>query len=67
MIQRHTRDIRDFSILPVGSHRGEETLAVRLCVSGWLSSLADVTDPWHVFGDASDTFALRWVSAYCPV
>ncbi|KAF5315713.1 hypothetical protein D9611_004886 [Ephemerocybe angulata] len=36
-----------------------DTLAVRLCVSGWLNDKKDVTAPWTVFG-GDDTFALQW-------
>ncbi|KAF5389899.1 hypothetical protein D9757_003718 [Collybiopsis confluens] len=62
MIQRHTREIRDLAIVPVtpttGSGR-DETLGVRLCISGWLSSEADVAAPWAVF-EGEETLALQW-------
>lgn len=67
MVQRHTREIRDLDIVPV--HRlseDEETLAVRLCVSGWLTSRDDVVAPWAIFG-GDDTFALQWVGYLCQV
>ncbi|KAA1469503.1 DUF726-domain-containing protein [Dentipellis sp. KUC8613] len=57
MVERHTREIRDLAVLPV--HPPKETLAVCLCVSGWLSSPEDVTAPWTVLG-GDDTFALQW-------
>jgi hypothetical protein len=60
MVKRHTREVRDLAIVPVREIEGEETLAVRLCVSGWLTSSEDVTAPWIVFG-GDDTFALQWV------
>ncbi|KAJ7109499.1 DUF726-domain-containing protein [Mycena epipterygia] len=60
MVQRHTREIRDLAIVPVHKHsKDQETLAVRLCVSGWLTSKDDVVAPWTVFG-GDDTFALQW-------
>ncbi|KIK57694.1 hypothetical protein GYMLUDRAFT_45861 [Collybiopsis luxurians FD-317 M1] len=60
MVQRHTREIRDLAIVPVTANtNGDETLGVRLCISGWLSSEADVTAPWTVF-DGDDTLALKW-------
>lgn len=59
MVQRHTREIRDLAVLPVGI-QSEETLAVRLCVSGWISSPIDFVTPWTVFG-GDNTFALQWV------
>ncbi|KAJ7271900.1 DUF726-domain-containing protein [Mycena haematopus] len=60
MVQRHTREIRDLAIVPVHKLRkDQETLAVRLCVSGWLTSWDDVVAPWTVFG-GDDTFALQW-------
>jgi hypothetical protein len=61
MVQSHTREIRDLDIVRVKKGEKEETLAVRLCVSGWLSSPEDVAAPWRVFG-GDDTFALQWVS-----
>lgn len=60
MVERHTREIRNLAILPV-CQAEEETLAVRLCVSGWVSSPNDVTGPWTVL-EGDDTFALQWVS-----
>ncbi|KAJ4475248.1 DUF726-domain-containing protein [Lentinula edodes] len=60
MVERHTREIRDLAILPVSLNtNGDETLGVRLCISGWLSSESDVTAPWTVF-EGDDTLALRW-------
>ncbi|KAF8506363.1 DUF726-domain-containing protein [Hysterangium stoloniferum] len=58
MVARHTREIRDFAFLPV--HEPKDSLAVRLCVSGWLTSEQDVTVPWKVFDLTQDTFALQW-------
>lgn len=59
MVERHTREIRDLKVVPV--RKPKETLALRLCVSGWLSERGDVTAPWTVF-EGDDTFALQWVS-----
>ncbi|KAJ7125481.1 DUF726 domain-containing protein [Mycena crocata] len=60
MVQRHTREIRDLAIVPVHKlNKDQETLAVRLCISGWLASRDDVVAPWTVFG-GDDTFALQW-------
>ena len=59
MVARYTQDVRDFSIVPVRSPN--ETLAVRLCVSGWLDTPEDITAPWTIFA-REDTFALQWVS-----
>lgn len=58
MVERHTREIRDLAVKPV--HEPRESLALRLCVSGWLSDANDVTAPWTVF-EGDDTFALQWV------
>ncbi|KAH9854179.1 DUF726-domain-containing protein [Lenzites betulinus] len=60
VISEYTREVRDLSIKPV--HEPKETMAVRLCVTGWLESPDDVTAPWTVFG-GEDTFALQWASA----
>ncbi|KAF9053822.1 DUF726-domain-containing protein [Hymenopellis radicata] len=59
MVRRHTREIRDLALVPVGDQAEDGTLAVRLCVSGWLASQADVTNPWMIFGE-DDTVALQW-------
>ncbi|EKM55446.1 uncharacterized protein PHACADRAFT_143785 [Phanerochaete carnosa HHB-10118-sp] len=56
-VGRFTKEVQDLAIIPVSQPR--ETLAVRLCVSGWLDSPEDVTAPWTVL-DGDDTFALRW-------
>ncbi|RDB21498.1 putative membrane protein C6F6.13c [Hypsizygus marmoreus] len=59
MVERHTREVRDLAVVPVRDIKENETLGVRLCVSGWLSSREDVTAPWTVCG-GDDTFALQW-------
>lgn len=59
VIGAYIREVRDLAIKPV--RKPTETLAVRLCVTGWLESPDDVTAPWTVFG-GDDTFALQWVS-----
>ncbi len=59
MVQRYTREVQDLKVVPVTPSK--DTLAVRLCVSGWLDDAADVTAPWTIF-DGDDTFALQWVS-----
>lgn len=59
MVERHTREIRDLKVVPVREMK--QTLALRLCVSGWLNDENDVTAPWTVF-EEDDTYALRWVS-----
>jgi hypothetical protein len=59
LVERHIREIRDLALMPVRPPK--ETLAVRLCVSGWLDDEKDVIAPWTVFGDECDTYALRWV------
>lgn len=62
MVARHTREIQDFAFVPV--HPPRDSLAVRLCISGWLTSPHDVTAPWTVFDSGEDTFALQWVSQF---
>ncbi|EFI28344.1 DUF726 domain-containing protein [Coprinopsis cinerea okayama7 len=75
MVERHTREVRDLKIVPVRTKKGEqakemergdrqrgkagETLAVRLCISGWLNDKDDVVAPWTIFG-GDDTYALQW-------
>ncbi|KLO18362.1 DUF726-domain-containing protein [Schizopora paradoxa] len=70
MAGRHLKDVEDFAVLPVtrttaGSTPDpsavSETLAVRICVSGWLADQTDVTAPWTVFDTSkTDTYALQW-------
>ncbi|KAI0341665.1 DUF726-domain-containing protein [Trametopsis cervina] len=57
MVSRYIKEVEDLAIVPVREPR--ETLAVRLCVSGWLESSEDVSAPWTVLG-GEDTFALQW-------
>ncbi|KAI9064399.1 DUF726-domain-containing protein, partial [Trametes sanguinea] len=57
VIGEYTREVRDLAIQPVRPPK--ETMAVRLCVTGWLESADDVTAPWTVF-EGDDTFALQW-------
>lgn len=65
MIQRHTREVRDLDVVPVKTREGEETLGVRLCISGWLTDEKGVTAPWTIF-EGDDTFALQWVRRHIP-
>jgi len=58
MIGRHTKDVQDLAIVPV--YPPKDTLAIRLCVSGWLNTKDDVVDPWRIFEKSQDTFALQW-------
>ncbi|KAH8107071.1 DUF726-domain-containing protein [Cristinia sonorae] len=56
-VDRYTSEVDDLAIKPV--HPPKDTLAVRLCVSGWLHSPDDVTAPWTIFG-GEDTFSLQF-------
>ena len=58
MIDKHTKDVQDLAIVPVRPPK--DTLAIRLCVSGWLNTKDDVVDPWKIFDQGQDTFALQW-------
>ncbi|KAH8827073.1 DUF726-domain-containing protein [Flagelloscypha sp. PMI_526] len=59
MVERHTQEVSDLSVVPVREQSKDETLAVRLCVTGWLSKQEDVWEPWTIF-QGDDTFALQW-------
>lgn len=62
MVERHMKEVKDLEIVEVNVGQ-QERLGVKLCVSGWLNEIEDVTTPWKVFdGDRNDTFALQWVS-----
>ncbi|EPT06031.1 hypothetical protein FOMPIDRAFT_125031 [Fomitopsis schrenkii] len=56
-VDRYLREVNDLAIVPIRKPR--DTLAVRLCISGWLDSPVDVVAPWTVF-DGDDTFSLQW-------
>lgn len=58
MVERHTKDVQDLAIVPVSTPK--DTLAIRFCVSGWLNTRDDVVNPWKIFDDSQDTFALQW-------
>ncbi|KAF9254231.1 DUF726-domain-containing protein [Marasmius fiardii PR-910] len=58
MVRKHTRGVQDLAFIPV-STQDEDRMALRLCVSGWLSDEKQVTAPWTIFG-GDETFALRW-------
>ncbi|PPQ63049.1 hypothetical protein CVT24_005903 [Panaeolus cyanescens] len=61
MVAKHTKEITDLAIVPVWKTSQEsDTLAVRLCVSGWLNDQTDITEPWKVFKGDGDTYALQW-------
>ncbi|KAJ7063404.1 DUF726-domain-containing protein [Mycena amicta] len=61
MVRRHTREVKDLDIVLVHPPKEHEALAVRLCVSGWLTSKEDVIAPWTIFdAEGEDTFALQW-------
>ncbi|TRM62624.1 DUF726-domain-containing protein [Schizophyllum amplum] len=59
MVGRHTKEITDLAVVPVSPRSVHDTMAVRLCITGWLSTPDEVTAPWTVFG-GDDTFALQW-------
>lgn len=60
MVECHTKEVSDLAVLPVRTQTSQKTLAVRLCISGWVSSHEDITVPWTIFG-GDDTYALQWV------
>jgi hypothetical protein len=60
MVERYMREVRDLAVLPVKVREEEETLGIRLCVSGWLTDESDVGAPWTIF-QGDDTYALQWV------
>lgn len=67
MVGRHTKEVSDLALLPVGKREsGVNSLGVKLCTSGWVSSQEDFTEPWRMLGDdGDDAFALQWVSNFC--
>lgn len=60
MVSRYTKEVEDLAIVPVHTNKEQETMAVRLCVSGWLDDRKDVVAPWAVF-EGDDSNALQWV------
>lgn len=61
MVERHTKEVRDLALVPVGKSNGYDTLGIRIYVSGWLTSKDDVTAPWTSIISMDDTLALQWV------
>ncbi|EIW85078.1 DUF726-domain-containing protein [Coniophora puteana RWD-64-598 SS2] len=60
MVSRHAREVSDFEFVQVLGEGEGETLGVRLCISGWLTSDEDITAPWTIFRQGDDTHALQW-------
>jgi len=74
-VGRRVRDVKDWKVVRVrdevvlkhGEARGNDedekkAMAVRIGVSGWIGESDDVWEPWTIFDDSVETFALQWVS-----
>jgi hypothetical protein len=72
MVKRYTASVNDFEFLRIGKPRreGEGSLAVNICVSGWVNEEEDVTAPWTIFDlgpEHEEIFALKWVGAVISI
>ena len=60
-VEQYTKDVDDFKFIPTRSVPKEQhRLRVAIGVSGWLTAETDVVDPWRIFGNELEAFALRW-------
>ncbi|KAK5661435.1 hypothetical protein OQA88_11336 [Cercophora sp. LCS_1] len=70
-MEQYAKEITDFAFIPLRGSTGEDSeigkvnpdsrrLRVVLCLSGWLSNEADITDPWRTLGHRSEAYAVRW-------
>ncbi|PFH54189.1 hypothetical protein AMATHDRAFT_72709 [Amanita thiersii Skay4041] len=59
MIERHTREVKDLSVIPAHSTDGRENLGVVLCVGGWPNRRESIAETW-VHLKQNDTFVLQW-------
>lgn len=67
MMDQYAREVEDFGFVPVRTqHKPRKIekeyrrLRVAIGISGWLSDVQDVTEPWKVVGVGMESFALRW-------
>ncbi|KAH9952222.1 DUF726-domain-containing protein [Amylocystis lapponica] len=65
MIERYTKEVQDLAILPV--REPQQTLAVRLCVTGWLDSPEDEVEALQQLSNALSALikaqAMKYVKA----
>ena len=60
-VEQYTKEVDDFKFIPTRSVSKEQhRLRVAIGISGWLTAEADVLNPWRIFGDELEAFALRW-------
>ena len=67
-MDKYAKEIEDFAFVPInGSDKDDEKtqekrrrLRLTVGITGWLTEEEQVTQPWRVFGDGGEPFALRW-------
>lgn len=68
-MDKYAKEVDDFRFLPLKDEWGPEfskadkdvrRLCVTVDINGWLMSEDEVTKPWLVLGDDTETFALRY-------
>lgn len=70
MVDKYAREVQDFKFLPLREEKRPpevnnddvdvRRLRVTIGINGWLSSEDEVSEPWSVFGDDAEVFALRY-------
>lgn len=69
MMNKYAKEVQDFRFLPLKDEGGADfskadkdvrRLRVTVGINGWLMSEDEVTKPWRVLGDDTETFALRY-------
>lgn len=68
MMDQYARQVEDFAFIPVRAQHLRQSkndmenrrLRVGIGISGWLTSKAEVLEPWKVLGSELEDFALRW-------
>lgn len=69
MVDKYAREVEDFRFLPLKDEWGPgfrkddkdvRRLRVTIGINGWLIAQDEVTKPWRVLGDETETFALRY-------
>ncbi|KAI1812278.1 DUF726-domain-containing protein [Poronia punctata] len=65
-MERYTRDVQDFAFVPIhkpGMEAGDtppQSLRMVIGISGWLGDEDEIIQPWRVFDQGLDAFALRF-------
>lgn len=70
-MEQYSKDIMNFAFIPFHGSTGEDLeigkivpesrrLRAVICISGWLTNEADVTNPWKALGQRTEAYGVRW-------